>query len=710
MGNQLQNIIGRLEGVKNSGSGYTALCPAHDDHNPSLSIGIGQNGQVLLKCFAGCDTPTIIDAIGLTMSDLFREDKAGGRGLYIPSKTPATVQHLGQSGCRLEEYCKAKNLPREFLEGLGLSQISYTGMQVVKMPYKNEEGTEISTRFRVSLNKSSDRFRWKSGSKPFPYGTWRLSEAASQNYVVIVEGESDAQTLWYNGYPSIGIPGASTWKKEWCRFFNDIDCLYLVVEPDKGGDTLLASISSSSLSKKLRIVELDGFKDMSDMYIDNPSLFKERYEAALKSSEEWSVRERRERDAAAARAYEQCKDLLRSQNLLYDFGLQLTEFGFAGDTKYAKLIYLIVTSRLTDKPISVVVKGPSSSGKSFLVEQVLRFFPEEAFYELSAMSDKSLAYSDVPLNHRMLVVYEAVGANNETGSYLLRSLLSEGCIRYEYVEKTNDGLKPRMIEREGPTGLITTTTATHLHQENETRMIEVTLSDTPEQTSKILSAHALAATGKRKSDFSTEVGRWKALHQYISASNTAVVIPFAEELSKKIDPVNVRLRRDFPAFLHLIKAHAILHQTNRKFDNSGRIVATIGDYSAVYDLVGELYANTSSARVDKSVREVVQIIAEKCHSNTTKCVFSKDIAAELGVDKSSVSRRLKRATEQGFIINEETQKGRPGKYKIGEPMPDDRDVFPSPETLARCCSVASESAGIYNPLPPLNIEIEEFVL
>lgn len=38
------------------------LCPAHDDHNPSLSIRVGRSA-LLFKCFAGCDTRDVLRAI-----------------------------------------------------------------------------------------------------------------------------------------------------------------------------------------------------------------------------------------------------------------------------------------------------------------------------------------------------------------------------------------------------------------------------------------------------------------------------------------------------------------------------------------------------------------------------------------------------------------------------------------------------------------------
>jgi len=54
-----------------SGSGWSALCPAHEDHNPSLSISEGQDGRVLLKCHAGCGTEAVVEALDRTMGDLF---------------------------------------------------------------------------------------------------------------------------------------------------------------------------------------------------------------------------------------------------------------------------------------------------------------------------------------------------------------------------------------------------------------------------------------------------------------------------------------------------------------------------------------------------------------------------------------------------------------------------------------------------------------
>jgi len=133
-----------------------------------------------------------------------------------------------------------------------------------------------------------------------------------------------------------------------------------------------------------------------------------------------------------------CQDLAKGRNILDAFARDLTRTGFAGEERAAKLLYLVLTSRLLDRPVSVAVKGPSSAGKSYLVQQVLRFFPEHAYYALTAMSERALAYSQEPLVHRFLVIYEAEGLQGGIASYLLRSLLTEGRLRYVTVEGTPD--------------------------------------------------------------------------------------------------------------------------------------------------------------------------------------------------------------------------------------------------------------------------------
>jgi hypothetical protein len=67
----IEDVLHRLDKVKKSGKGYQAQCPAHEDKGPSLSLREGEDGRVLLHCFAGCSTGAVVAAMGLTMADLF---------------------------------------------------------------------------------------------------------------------------------------------------------------------------------------------------------------------------------------------------------------------------------------------------------------------------------------------------------------------------------------------------------------------------------------------------------------------------------------------------------------------------------------------------------------------------------------------------------------------------------------------------------------
>ena len=68
----VQETLTRLQGVKKTGEQkWQALCPAHNDQKPSLSIAVGDDGKVLLHCHAGCCIEDICKALGIEEKELF---------------------------------------------------------------------------------------------------------------------------------------------------------------------------------------------------------------------------------------------------------------------------------------------------------------------------------------------------------------------------------------------------------------------------------------------------------------------------------------------------------------------------------------------------------------------------------------------------------------------------------------------------------------
>jgi len=351
-----------------------------------------------------------------------------------------------------------------------------------------------------------------------------------------------------------------------------------------------------------------------------------------------------------------------------------------------------------DRPVSVIVKGPSSGGKSYLVEQVVRYFPESAYLPLTSMSDKALIYMDDPLEHRFLVLYEAAGMAGETVQYIVRSLLSEGEINYKTVMSGADGPVPFTLHKDGPTGLVMTTTQVKVHPENETRLLSLAVLDTPDQTAAILRAIGEQCAHPDSTDRSGPEPSWAALQVFLQSVPSDVVIPFATEVAKRIPPSALRLRRDVTVVFNLIKAHAILHQATRSRDEDERIVATIEDYARVYDLIGELLAENIEAAVSRDVRETVEAV-RRLHDRHSRSVMITEVAGELKLDRSTASRRAKKATSLGYLRNEESRPGRPAQLTLGEDIPSQRTILPAPELLSDCVVAPPQGLGV-SPSPP----------
>ena len=175
--------------------------------------------------------------------------------------------------------------------------------------------------------------------------------------------------------------------------------------------------------------------------------------------------------------------LLKDPALLFDVLSTAKQSGIVGEEKNLLTLYLVMTSRLLPQPLSGATKGESSAGKSALDETIRRFFPkDEAYYFWSAMSSKNLFYTEKDFKHKMLVIAEANGS--EASSYAIRTLLSENRLSYEVVERDERTGKSgtRQIEKEGPTGFLTTTTLPRLHPENETRLITLAIDESEKQT------------------------------------------------------------------------------------------------------------------------------------------------------------------------------------------------------------------------------------
>jgi hypothetical protein len=65
-------LLDRLDGVRQTAlDRWIAICPAHEDRSPSLSIREIDDGKTLVQCFGGCSALDVLDAVGLDWPALF---------------------------------------------------------------------------------------------------------------------------------------------------------------------------------------------------------------------------------------------------------------------------------------------------------------------------------------------------------------------------------------------------------------------------------------------------------------------------------------------------------------------------------------------------------------------------------------------------------------------------------------------------------------
>ncbi len=210
----LDRLIKKLRGVRRSGGGWIAKCPAHNDSEPSLSVGQGRDGKTLLHCHAGCDYKDILNAVGLEPTDLFpKNDEAMIRELRMSfpesescTKSLQVIQALHQAALKntkplnIDELAKDLGVTPESLNELEVAWCKE--MRCWLFPERNGQGKIIG------LMK-----RFRNGSKSIISGGTRglyipNSFNAGGGNILIAEGGSDTAAGLSRGWNIIGRPSA----------------------------------------------------------------------------------------------------------------------------------------------------------------------------------------------------------------------------------------------------------------------------------------------------------------------------------------------------------------------------------------------------------------------------------------------------------------------------------------------------------------------
>lgn len=233
----LGTALSRLEGVKKSGRGFIALCPAHSDTNASLSVGEGADGRLLLHCHAGCEFEDIMGKI---------DDSPAVKVNKPKPNAPCVVSRH----------------------------------EVARYKYTALDGVHEKVKIRLNMSDGTRKkhMYWDPplrGIEPWLYNAEVLN--ANTGLVFITEGESDAETLRILGLSAVSGPhgaGTGKWKPEYNELFTwktvfiipDNDSIgYAYAEEVKAGVSRYAS-SVKILDLKAAYPALLEKGDITDIY------------------------------------------------------------------------------------------------------------------------------------------------------------------------------------------------------------------------------------------------------------------------------------------------------------------------------------------------------------------------------------------------------------------------------------------------------------
>jgi hypothetical protein len=188
----VDRFLEHVEGVQKRGNGFWALCPAHEDHTPSLHIQEGDDGRALIICRAGCDQPRVIAALkrrGLKPGDLFADERPISSSAKASKRASKARERLVKSYAVLDDAGTLQGIHERWESPDEANQKSFKW----KLPNGKYSRGDINPA-AMPLYNSELIASWPEGCR-----------------IVLVEGETPAEALRVRGIRAVGtVCGASS--------------------------------------------------------------------------------------------------------------------------------------------------------------------------------------------------------------------------------------------------------------------------------------------------------------------------------------------------------------------------------------------------------------------------------------------------------------------------------------------------------------------
>jgi hypothetical protein len=351
-------------------------------------------------------------------------------------------------------------------------------------------------------------------------------------------------------------------------------------------------------------------------------------------------------------------ELAREPDLIAAIRRDLALTGLVGESDKGLLLYLAYSSRKLNKPLSVIIKGPSGSGKDEIQRRPADLTPPTDVLDFMSLTPQALYYNDEGwLRHKIILGGERkhdTSPEQRDRTAAIRQLLSHGFISKATVEH----LHTQAIRQDGPVSYSETTSLDSIFEEDANRCLQIDVVTERGQVRRVLHGKAQAYDPDA---LDSEQQRRAAIarhHEFQeSLEYVDVRIPYAALLADRLPTEQVRVMRAFDQVLALIEVIAFLRQHSRPRNEHGHLIASRSDYRLARQLIlGSLHQAIGLADYEK-----YQPLAAKLPRGEFS---TTDAVKALGTARKVVLDDLDRLQSAGWLTcTQEGTGSRPARWK-----------------------------------------------
>ena len=356
---------------------------------------------------------------------------------------------------------------------------------------------------------------------------------------------------------------------------------------------------------------------------------------------------------------------LKQQQLLKITNDCIGKSGVIGEETNRLIMYLVFTSRKTNRPLHIISFGSSGVGKSHLQEKVGELIPKEDKIELTSVSGNAFYYyGDDDLGHKLILIedYDGVFA----ALYPIRELQSKQKISKTITIRDRNGNQRTLhLTVKGPVSIGGCTTSEHIYEDNANRSFLIYLDETEAQDERIMDYQRKLSAGKIDV---TEQQKIQKLLQNVQRVLQPITVknPFAEKL---IIPKEVfkprRTNAHYIAFIEAVTFYKQYQREHKVDKETGEIFieTTLEDIAEANELMKNILLKKSD-ELGYATRNYFEQLKNHLQESKQKTFINSSIRKVFREHPSKQKRFMIELQQYGFIRKVDGDKKKGFVYEV----------------------------------------------